>query len=231
MEPAPAGDLLAFLSQIPDPRGRQGRRHPLVAMVATIVCAVLQGARGYAAIAQWIHAQEAEFWHTLGYRRRPPTSGAFRKLLMALPAEQFEEAVRNWIMDCLGEGIPEAGLEALAMDGKTLCGTLEPHQRAVHLLSLLDHKTGCVLSQTRVDERTNEAKASLELLKKLVLKGRVVTGDAMFCQREICQQVCEGGGHYFFAVKDNQPTLKQAIAAEFQAAFSPDERTRPRVAS
>lgn len=231
MEAAPAGDLLAFLSQIPDPRGRQGRRHSLVAMIATVVCAVLQGARGYSAIAQWIHAQEVEFWHALGYTRRPPTLGAFRKLLMALPAEQFEKAVSNWMVHCLGGGIEATDLDAIAMDGKTLCGTLEPHERAVHLLSLLDHKTGCVLSQTRVAEKTNEAKAALQLLENLVLKGRVITGDAMFCQREICQMIHDSGGHYLLVVKDNQPSLKEAIAAEFQAAFSPCERTSPPVAS
>lgn len=93
------------------------------------------------------------------------------------------------------------------------------------MLSLLDHQTGCTLSQVRVDEKTNEAKAALELLRSLVLEGRVITGDAMFCQREICQEIIDSGGHYFLVVKDNQPTLKEAIAAEFQAAFSPDERT------
>jgi predicted transposase YbfD/YdcC len=81
------------------------------------------------------------------------------------------------------------------------------------------------LSQVRVDEKTNEAKAALELLRSLVLEGRVITGDAMFCQRELCQEIIDSGGHYFFVVKDNQPTLKEAITAEFQAAFSPDERT------
>ena len=86
---------------------------------------------------------------------------------------------------------------------------------------MLDQATGCTLSQTRVDEQTNEAKTALELLRGLVLKGRVVTGDAMFCQREVCQQVLDQGGHYFFVVKDNQPALKEAIAAEFTADFSP----------
>ncbi len=48
-----AGNLLALLAAIPDPRGQQGRRHPLAAMLAAIVCGILTGARGYKAIAQW----------------------------------------------------------------------------------------------------------------------------------------------------------------------------------
>ncbi len=230
MLPAPAGDLLAFLAQIPDPRGRQGRRHCLQAMLASVVCAILQGARSYSAIAQWIHCQEPQLWYALGFTRRPPKLGAFRKLLMAIVPDRFEQAVRDWVAECLGEPLATTALQPLAIDGKTLCGTLQPHQRAVHLLSLLDHKTGCTLSQTRVDEKTNEAKAALELLGSLVLKGRVVTGDAMFCQREVCEKIIERGGHYFLVVKDNQPTLREAIAAEFKAAFSPGERTFARIA-
>jgi DDE_Tnp_1-associated/Transposase DDE domain len=215
-----------MLAQIPDPRGRQGRRHCLEAMIASVVCALLQGARGYAAIAQWIHCQPPEFWHLLGYTRKPPRRNAFRKLLLKLPAEQLEQVLRTWMAHYLGQPLPEQPLQAVAIDGKTLRGSLEKNlQPAVHLLSLLDQATGCVLSQTRVDDKTNEAKAALELLKTLLLKGRVVTGDAMFCQREICQQIIDSGGHYLLVVKDNQPTLLESIAAEFRAAFSPGERT------
>ena len=234
MKRAPAGSLLTFLSQVPDPRGRQGRRHPLEAMLASVVCALLQGARGYSAIAQWIHDQEVELWHALGFTRRPPKLGAFRKLLMTLSPIHFERALTAWVQGCLeASDVPDEGqlLEAVALDGKTLCGTLGPHERAVHLLALLDQRSGCVLSQSRVDEKSNEHKKALEILKTLILKGRVITGDAMFCQREVCEAIRGRGGHYFFVVKDNQPTLKEAIAAEFKAAFSPGHGTAASVAS
>ena len=231
MQPAPAGSLLEYLQQIPDPRGRQGRRHDFAAMLATFVCAFLQGARGFSAIAQWINSQEVRFWHELGYTRRPPKLGAFRKLLIRLPAQHLEQAIRHWVTSCLGEPSEVATLQPLAMDGKTLCGTLQPHQRTLHLLSVLDQKTGCTLNQVPVDDHTNEFKTVGKLLRDLVLNGRVVTGDAMFCQREVCQQVLAQGGHYLFVVKDNQPTLKEAIAAEFKADFSPGKPTAVRGAA
>jgi hypothetical protein len=194
-------------------------------MLAAVVCAMLCGARGYSAIVQWLHALPVPWWHRLGFTRRPPKDHAFRDLLAAIPPEIFEAVVRTWVSAALGEAIPEDELRAVAMDGKTLRGTLTPHQRAVHLLSLFDQRLGCVLSQQQVDEKTNEHKAALELLKTIVLKDCVVTGDAMFCQREICQQILDSGGDYFVVVKDNQPSLQETIAAEFRAAFSPGERT------
>ena len=107
------------------------------------------------------------------------------------------------------------------MDGKTLCGTLDKHGRSIHLLALFDQQTGGVLRQLAMPPNTNEHKAALKLLKTIALKGRVITGDAIFCQRDLCQQVIDDGGDYLVAVKDNQPELKAAIEAEFQPGFSP----------
>jgi hypothetical protein len=222
VQPAPAGNLLLALQQIPDPRGRQGRRHTLAAMLAAIVSAILCGSRSYSAIAEWVHNQETEVWHWLGFWRKPPKLGAFRKLLMRLCPQALEAALQPWVDELLKEcPAPDGDLEAVAMDGKALCGALGPHGRAIHLLSLLDQRTGFTLRQLEVPGKTNEHKTALVLLKSLVLKGRVFTGDAMFCQRDLCQQIVDDDGDYLFEVKDNQPELKKSIEAEFQPAFSP----------
>lgn len=223
MNPAPAGSLLAFLSQVPDPRGRKGRRHPLSAMLAVIACSILSGLRGYSAFADWVHSFRPEVWHLLGFTRKPPSKNCFRDLLIALDAEAFEEALSCWAAETLELSPSADDLDAVSLDGKTLCGTLAPHQKAVHLLAVLDQKTDGVLRQTAVDEKTNEHKAALPLLQALLLEGRVVVADAMFCQKEVCRQIRDGGGHYFVTVKDNQPTLKREIETAFAdaKAFSP----------
>ena len=191
-------------------------------MLAAAVCAMLCGARGYSAIVQWLHLQPVDIWHQLGFTRTPPKTTCFEKLFAVLPAESLELALSQWIEQGLSLCVDEE-LQAVAVDGKTLCGTLTPFQKAVHLLSALDQKTGCVLSQRAVDGKTNEHKEALRLLKSMVLKGRVITGDAMFCQRDLCEQIVKDDGHYFFVVKENQPTLLQNITSAFAdtKAFSP----------
>ena len=223
MQSRVAGNLLALLAEIPDPRGRQGRRHSLAAMLAAIVCGVLTGARGYKAIAEWVRNQDAGVWRWLGFQRKPPCANCFRDLLLKLPPEALEAALRVWVRSVVGEPATDE-LRATAIDGKTLCNTLAAHQRNVQLLAFLDQQTGGVLGQQAVDPSTNEAKAALGFLKELLLKGHLVTGDAMFCQRELCQEIIDSGGDYLFVVKDNQPELKAAIAAEFRPGFSPGER-------
>jgi predicted transposase YbfD/YdcC len=81
-----------------------------------------------------------------------------------------------------------------------------------------------VLAQLRVDAKTNEHKAALELLGVLKLKGKVVSGDAMFTHRDVCAEVIAGGGDYVLPVKENQPTLSRDITAAFaepEAGLSP----------
>jgi hypothetical protein len=77
-------------------------------------------------------------------------------------------------------------------------GSFDGLQKAVYLLSLLAHESGLTLAQMVVpnggEEKTNERKAALRLLEGLVLEGRLVTGDAMFCQRDFCQQVIDARG-------------------------------------
>lgn len=224
MSSARAGDLLTILSQVPDPRGRKGRRHCLSAMLAAVVCGLLSGVRGYVPLVEWLHDLPVDFWHFLGFTRTPPKKDAFRDLLMKLDPTRLEQALAEWISLDLQSDPERKTLQGISVDGKTLCGTLRPFARAVHLLAAVDHRTGCVLSQCRVDEKTNEHKAALPLLRSLILNGRVVVGDAMFCQREVCEVVLQKGGDYLFSVKDNQPNLHREIQQELAApegAFSP----------
>jgi hypothetical protein len=213
------GSLLAHLAQVPDPRDPKGCRFSHTALLAAACAAILCGARSFDAIAQWAGLQPARFVHRLGFFRSPPTSGAYRYLFAGLDVVAFEAALTAWAAPALGgDG---AALRPTALDGKTARGSTDALGTAVHLLALFDQPTGGVLKQAAVDGKTNEHKAALTLLEGLVLDGRVVTGDAMFCHRDVAEKVLGTGGHYFFAVKDNQPTLLADIAAAFGPPFSP----------
>jgi len=213
------GSLLAQFRQVPDPRDPKGCRYPHTALLGAACAAILCGARSFEAIAQWARLQDPRLLQRLGFYRRPPTAGAYRYLFVSLDAGAFEAALARWAAAALGA--EAAALRPTALDGKTACGSAGPLRPAVHLLALFDQPTGGVLRQAAVDGKTNEHKAALGLLEGLVLDGRVVTGDAMFCHRDVAETILGRGGHYFFTVKDNQPALLADIAAAFEPAFSP----------
>jgi DDE_Tnp_1-associated/Transposase DDE domain len=235
MDAFTAGSLPSFLATVPDPRSRHGRRHPLPAILTAVCCAIMCGAKSYNAIGQWVQDQDISLMHRLGFTRRPPKAGGIRKLLIALNLKAFEQALTRWVEALLSRPIVAGPslLEAFALDGKSARGSFDGLQKAVHLLSLLAHESGLTLAQAVVpnggEEKTNEHKAALRLLKDLVLEGRLVTGDAMFCQRDFCQQVIDAKGHYLVFVKENQPTLlhdiQMAFAPPAEGAFSPSAAT------
>jgi len=213
------GSLFAHLATIADPRSPHGRRFSLLALLASACAAVLCGQTSYAAIAQWTRNQPPALLHALGFFRKPPTDGAFRYLFSLLDLDAFEAAVAAWIAQLLS--VQPEQLRPTPLDGKTLCGSDDRLRGAVHLLSLLDGPTGGVLKQQAVDVKTNEHKAAFALLRGMVLHGRIITADAMFCHRDFAQEIRDRGGHYFFAVKDNQEQLQRDIASAFEPAFSP----------
>lgn len=225
MVAAGTGSLLNYLAQIPDPRSRHGRRYSLTTILATVVAAILTGARGYEGIADWIHSKERKVWWRLGYYRTPPTANGFRSVLMKIVPEHLEQAIGQWVRDMLGETVAQE-LQAVALDGKSLRGTLAGHERTIQLLALLDQNSGSVLRQMLVPEETNEIPTAHDLLNEVPLQGRVVTADAMHCQRETCRQIVDSGGHYLLVVKGNQADLEETIAAEFQPGCSPLYRAR-----
>jgi DDE_Tnp_1-associated/Transposase DDE domain len=231
MDAHTAGSLLSFLAAVPDLRSRHGRRHPLTAILGLVCCAIMCGAKSYAAIAQWGHDQDIALMHRLGFTRKPPKLGGIRKVLIALDPKAFEDALTRWAESLLGGATwaEPAPPEAFALDGKTARGSFDGLEKAVHLLSLVAHRSGLTLAQTPVAQggvdKTNEHKTALRLLADIALEGRLITGDAIFCQRDLSQQILDDGGHYLWLVKENQPTLlndiQSAFAASAEAAFSP----------
>jgi hypothetical protein len=228
--------LIEVLAEVPDPRSRHGRRHPLPAVLALVVLAMLRGCRGPVAIAQFGRDHGTALAHALGFRRgQTPVASCLCQLLSRLDAVAFEAALARWIRSrtpaaAAADADASAPPEPLSLDGKTVRGSRDGEVPGQHLVAAYAPLVEAVLLQVRVDAKTNEHKAALELLGVLPVKGRVVIGDALFCQRDLCEKVVEQGGDYLFFVKDNQPGLEADIRAGFgfeagarsiAAAFSP----------
>jgi hypothetical protein len=213
--------LMELLEGIHDPRHARGKRHPLSALLGLAVVAMLAGMTSYEAIVQYGKERGWEFLQHLGFTTKwglckATSSRVFRRIDVA----DFEARVGRWIQQQLGPG----DAPHVAIDGKTARGSRDGDTPGVHSVSAYAPEVKAVLAQLRVDAKTNEHKAALELLGVLPLKDKVVTGDAMFTHRDVCAAVIAGGGDYVLPAKDNQPTLREDIAAAFagpEAGLSP----------
>lgn len=90
--------LLEALAQIPDPRSRHGRRHPLTAILSLTVLAMLSGAKSYQAIAQFGRDKGTALAHALGFTRgKTPAASCLCELYGRLDAVAFEAALTRWV--------------------------------------------------------------------------------------------------------------------------------------
>lgn len=180
-----AVSLWEAFAGVPDPRDAQGRRHPLPAILTLASVAILSGARSLYAIAQFGRDRGKAFAVALGFTRDvPPCCATLHYLFAALDRKSFERALRRWTNERVA-----GGWESMSIDGKTLRGTQGHEVPGVHVLAAYAHEARMVLDQVPVDAKTNEHKAALELLELIPLKGKLVTGDAMFCQRDLSRKI------------------------------------------
>jgi hypothetical protein len=160
----------------------------LPAILAQATVAILSGARSLSALAQFGRDRGQAFARAVGCGRKAlPCAATFHNVFKALPAGAFEEALGQW----LAGRAQAAGWQSLSLDGKTLCGATGAQLPGVHLLAAYAHQAQATLAQMQVGAKTNEHKAALAMLEILPLEGKLVLGDALFCQRDLSREVCK----------------------------------------
>lgn len=215
-----ATSLAAAFASVPDPRRLASIRYSVAAMLALAVAAVLAGQRSVLAIAEWGARQDPVLLGTLGFPDgRTPGQSTLHRLFCRLDADTLATTLTTFIAPA---AIPTpSSLQGVAIDGKTHCGRLAFPTTGcpIHALSAVCHTSGLILAHEPITADGEKAEAELSvaptLLKRLDWRDRVMTGDALFCQRGLCQQVREANGDYLLLVKANQPALYDAIALLF----------------
>lgn len=202
--------LAQALSEIDDFRQAQGRRYELLPVLLLCSIAMMCGCSSQSAISDWA-TNYGQYWlWRLGFKsRRGPSQSTLHRIFRGIDQLRLEQALCEWSKKLASHfGFAEdALLEGVAIDGKSLCGSSKQKAKQSHLLSSLSHRLGVVLAQVAVSDKTNEITRAEQLLEMLTLKGVVITGDAMFTQRHISEQIISRGGDYLLAVKANQSAL------------------------
>lgn len=206
-------DLAAIyhhFQSIPDLRDRRGVRYPLALLLTVALWAKLAGACQLRAIAEWARERQGELSELFELSRphMPHPTTWSRVFGSAVALDALEQQLALLLASPPSAQEPAPASNQLALDGKTLRGTI-PHgsSQGVHLVSAYAVASGRVLDQEAVASKENELVAAPRLLKRLDLRGCIVSGDAMFAQRSLSAQIVEAGGHYCWTVKENQPTL------------------------
>ena len=208
LSPSAFQDHFATLT---DPRcpAAPNSRHLLMDILIIAVCAVISGAEGWEDLEEYGKAQAEWFADLLDLPHGIPGHDTFRRVLARLDPEELTRCFIAWT-NALSEA---SGGDIVSIDGKTLRHAFDraTSTAAIHLVSAWASANRLVLGQRKVEEKSNEMTAIPRLLQLLDLKGAVVTIDAMGCQKEIAKTMTEQGADDVLALKDNHPTLSEAV--------------------
>lgn len=173
--------LLDRMMALEDPRQAAKCTHDLGEVVFMATCGLLCGADDWNAIALFAEVREEWFRQYLKLPGGIPSHDTFNRLFSLLDPAQFRELFTRWVQDVLID-TPLSGV--VAIDGKTVRGSRSGNQGAIHMVNAWSTELGVSLGQYKVDKKSNEIKAIPELLDILMLRGCLVTLDAMGCQKK-----------------------------------------------
>lgn len=217
--------LAAAFARVPDPRRAASVTYPLPAILALAVAAILANHLSVLAIAEWGARQEASVLARLGFPAgRTPCQSTLQRLFRRLDGGALSAVLTACFAPTAAPGTAAPGAQGVAIDGNAQRGRLRFAAGGcpVPALSAFCHDLGVVLAHEPIEHAGDKAEAELTVAPAVVARvawaGRVLTGDALFCQRALCRQVLAAGGDYLLAVKENQPTLHRDRALLFDPA-------------
>jgi len=196
--------FLAAFDDIPDPRA-ENVRHDLGELLVIAFVSVLCGATSCAEMAAFGRAKENIFRDFLKLRHAIPSHDTFSAVLRVIDPKSLDAAFGRVLADVaalLGEG------DIIAIDGKTLRGARDKGEtpRTRMMVSAYASRLRLTLATVPADRGT-ELEAALEVLGLIALKGKVVTADALHCNRRTVAAINARGGDWCLALKENQSSL------------------------
>ena len=207
--------LITIFREVRDPRDVNSR-HDVASMLFIAVAATLCGAKSAVDIADFAAAHVEMLGEIVDLPHGAPSHDCFSRLLRLLDPAELETALRRFAQALragLGLGAPKG---VVAVDGKSLRRGYERGRAFAPplMIGVWDAETRLSIASRRA-ENGDEVGATLAILKSLVLKGCVVTADALHCHPRMAEAVRATGAHYALGLKGNHGPLHRAAVAAF----------------
>ena len=210
--------LISILREVRDPRDFNAR-HNVGTLLFLALAATLCGAKSCVEIAEFVEGNEEELSTIVDLAHGPPSHDTFSRLFRLLDPAELAQAFTAFMTELrreLGLGAPHG---VVAIDGKSLrrgyekgCAFLPPM-----MVTVWDSETRLAIAQTRA-ESGGEVGATLTLLRSLVLKGCIVTADALHCHPQMAEAVLAAKAHYALGLKGNNGPLHAQAKLAFEAS-------------
>ncbi len=205
--------ILDYFELLPDPRREHKKRHLLCDIIFITIAAVICGADDWYEIEEYGKYKYEWLKTILALPNAIPSHDTFNRVFSLLDPAAFQRCFISWVESLV---ITTEGA-IINIDGKRMCNSGEDGSKSViHMVSAWSNTNNMVLGQVKVNDKSNEITAIPILLDLLMVKGSLVTIDAMGCQKDIVSKIIEKQANYMLAVKDNQAHLHDDIREAFE---------------
>ena len=209
-----AESLFACLDQIPDPRRARGVRHPFPAILRLTLLGLVCGQTTMAHIALFARMHWATLKEPLGFvRDEPPHATTISRTLAGIPWEQLQDALVSWV----ARVVADQGMSA-SVDGKWAKQSRDAKGNPLVMVNVLAHDLKLCLAQWPASEKRYEPGVLRERLGQLFESYpclRLLTMDALYAERDLCQAIVSYGRDYMVRIKGNRPDVLAALAEGF----------------
>jgi hypothetical protein len=214
-----APSLMAALSEVADPRQPRGVRHPFSGILALALLGLIGRIHEFAALQRWAASHWRLLKQPLGFTRgRPPHATTLSRTLAKFSLAEFQTAFSHWLAAMMAD---QQSL-AVAADGKTRRQGFDAHGDPVQMLNLFVQDVKACLGQWPLGgDKSTEPEALKAHLSELFERYpalRLITGDALYAQRNLAELIVASGHDYLFQLKGNQPDALDAAQTCLAAA-------------
>ena len=217
-----AESLFECLEQLADPRKARGVRHPFQAILRLTLLGLVCGQTTMAHIALFARMHWTTLKEPLGFvRDHPPHATTISRTLAGVPYEQLQGALTGWVARVVADREVNA-----PVDGKWAKQSEDAQGNPLVMVNVLAHDLKLCLAQWPASEKRYEPGVLRERLGQLLehYPGlQLLTMDALYAERELCQAIVSHGRDYLVRIKGNQPEVLAALSE----GFSGEELTEP----
>ena len=214
--------LFGCLAEIPDPRKVRGIRHPFQAILRLSLLGLVSGQTTMAHIALFGEKHWPRLKEPLGFvQDRPPHATTISRTLAGVSFGQLQGALIGW----MERVAPDQPMNA-AVDGKWAKQSEDAAGNPLGMVNVLAHDLKLCLAQWPMTEKRYEPavlRTQLAQLFEHYPSLQLLTMDALYAERDLCQAIVSYGRDYLVRVKGNRPTVLAALAD----GFSEDQLGEP----
>lgn len=210
--------LIDEVKTMKDTRQQWKVKHKLSDIVIIVMLSILTGHNDFEEMVIFAEARIDILREYIGLENGIPHKDTIKRVIAILDPNILNLIFYKWLAEIVTLKSKKTISELdriIAFDGKTICGSNDIHNRALHILTAFDTDNELVLGQLPVDVKTNEITVMPDLIDLLDLKDTVITADALNCQKEIVEKIVSKKGNYVLAVKGNKGELYEAIVDYF----------------